>query len=327
MLFVLRNILVLFCVMPDFNALAQTTEKTPPDTLTVVLRENPKTVDGNRKTIRFRPARIADLPESLNETSGLASVNGQLWTINDGGNPAAIYQIDTASGRAIRTVVVRNAVNLDWEGLAQDDSSVYIGDFGNNAGNRKDLCILKITKEELLDTANDTVQAEQIRFSYPDQDSFAIQFNTNNFDCEAFVYHNDSLHLFSKDWADLQTRHYSLPVVPGSHKALLVGQFNADGLITDASINARGNIVLLGYKKTGGRSYSCFAWLLSGYKGPDVFSGNKRRIELGSALYVGQTEGIVLQNDNSGWISSESIRAGWFYEPARLFGFDFDNLY
>lgn len=279
------------------------------------------------KTVHYKPQFIADLPRRIKETSGLLFFNGQLWTHNDSGNPPEIYQVDSINGNILRTVVIRNSMNKDWESITQDDSNVYIGDFGNNSGDRKDLKILKIAKSDLLNPANDTVKASFIHFFYPDQIYFIPALNNNNFDCEAFFYHNDSLHLFSKDWADLQTRHYVIPAEPGWYKARIVEQFQVDGFITDASINQQGNIVLLGYKRTIRRSYICFAWLLSGYKGSEFFSGNKLRIDLGSALHLGQTEGIILKNDNTGWISSESIQSGWFSEPAKLFLFDFRSYY
>jgi hypothetical protein len=118
-----------------------------------------------------------------------------------------------------------------------------------------------------------------------------------------------------------------LPTETGSYSARLAEQFQADGLITDACINAKGNIVLLGYKNTFRRSYTCFAWLLSGYKGSAFFGGKNIRVELGSALHLGQTEGIILKNDNTGWISSESIQSGWFYKPAKLLAFNFESYF
>ncbi len=254
-------------------------------------------------------------------------IEGQLWTINDGGNPAGIYQIDTSSGRILRTVVVSNAVNTDWESITQDESNVYVGDFGNNSGNRTDLCILKIPKSAIFGSSNDTVQAGFIHFSYPDQVEFTRTFYHSDYDCEAFFYQNDSLHLFTKDWLDQQTKHYVVTVDTGIFKARLVEKFNAEGLITDASMNDKGNIVLLGYKNKGGRFYRCFAWLLSDYKEGLYFSGRKYRVDLGSAIHLGQSEGIVLRNDDSGWISSESIRAGWLNHPAKLFYFSFSDLY
>ena len=97
-------------------------------------------------SIRYRPDYIADLPGILKETSGLVLINGQLWTINDGGNPAGMYQVDTANGKILRTILIRNTTNVDWESITQDDSSVYIGDFGNNFGNRLIFIFLKFRK-------------------------------------------------------------------------------------------------------------------------------------------------------------------------------------
>ncbi len=275
----------------------------------------------------FKPRFSTDLSELVKETSGLLFFNNQLWTINDSGNKPEIYQLNTSNGSIVRKVVIRNSVNIDWESITQDEKNVYIGDFGNNAGNRKDLCILKVPKSDFLSNVNDTVEAAYIHFFYPDQTHFETAVNKNNFDCEAFFFQNDSLHLFSKNWSDLQTKHYVLPVEPGNYKARLAESFNAEGLITDASINSQGNIVLLGYKNKRGNSYSCFAWLLSGYKGQFYFSGTRRTVNLGSAFHLGQTEGIVLKEDNTGWLSSESIQSGWIHRPAKLFSFNFDSYF
>lgn len=279
------------------------------------------------QVLRYKPQFIANLPGKINETSALTFFSGQLWTLNDSGNQPEIYRIDTTDGSILRTVVIRKAINTDWESLAQDDSSVYIGDFGNNEGNRKDLRILKIKKTELLIPTNDTVKAGYIYFCYPDQIDFTSALNKSNFDGEGFFYYNDSLHLFSKNWSDLHTKHYVIPAESGNYEARLAENFNADGLITDASINENGNIVLLGYKNIQGRRYTCFTWLLSGYNGTSFFDGKRIKLELGSALRLGQTEGIVLKHDNSGWISSENIHAGWFKEPAKLFKFDFKSYF
>jgi hypothetical protein len=125
----------------------------------------------------------------------------------------------------------------------------------------------------------------------------------------------------------MQSKHYVLPADTGKYTARLAESFNADGLITDASVNSAGNIILLGYKKTKGRNYRCFAWLLSGYEKSGYFGGNKRRIELGTTIHLGQTEGIVFKNDNSGWLSSEGINLGCIHKPAKLFRFDFSGFW
>jgi hypothetical protein len=282
---------------------------------------------GNYISTRYKPQFVASLPESISETSGLIFINGELWTINDSGNQPEIYQVDSINGNVLRTVVVRSSVNTDWESITQDDSNLYIGDFGNNAGSRTDLRILKIAKTDFLNQVNDTVLASYIQFLYPDQTHFDAALNNHNFDCEAFFFDNDSLHLFSKNWSDLQTNHYVLPVDPGNYKARLAESYNVDGLITDATINIQGNIVLLGYKNNGSRSYSCFAWLLSRNEGQFYFNGSKTRLELGSALHLGQTEGVIIKDDNTGWLSSESVQAGRIHRPAKLFSFNFGSYF
>ena len=279
------------------------------------------------KNISLKPHLISKLPKVINETSGLVFFNGMLFTINDSDNPAAIYQVDTTTGETVRTVIIGNAVNHDWEAITHDDSNVYIGDFGNNYGNRTDLQILKITKADILDSENDTVEAGFIRFSYPDQTSFERRLNNNNFDCEAFFYYHDSLHLFSKNWSDFESKHYVISSDTGTYQAELAGQFYVDGLITDASVNAQGNIVLLGYKNIRGRKWECFCWLYQVADSGICFNSNTTRIELGSAWHLGQTEGIFLKDDNTAWLSSESIMAGKLFRPAKLYNASFNSSY
>ncbi len=274
-----------------------------------------------------KPQLIAKLPPAINETSGLVFFNGTLWTINDSGNPAEIYQLDTVTGAILRTVTVRNAVNTDWEAITHDDSNMYIGDFGNNFGNRTDLKILKIPKADFLNTANDTVEAGYIHFSYQDQTSRERELNNNNFDCEAFFYYNDSLYLFTKNWLDLETKCYILPSDTGTYTIAPAGRFSAGGLITDASVNAKGNIILLGYKNIKGQKWECFCWLFRMSGAGICFDGNKKQIGLGSAWHLGQTEGIFLNADNTVWLSSESILAGKLFRPAKLFSVSFKSSY
>ncbi|MDX2444801.1 MAG: hypothetical protein QNK30_13465 [Bacteroidales bacterium] len=82
---------------------------------------------------------IANLPAVIHETSGLIFLNKKLITHNDSGNESALFEVDTVSGAVIRKIIVKNAANIDWEDICADDSSIYIGDFGNNGGNPTDL--------------------------------------------------------------------------------------------------------------------------------------------------------------------------------------------
>ncbi|MBW3467930.1 hypothetical protein [Arthrospiribacter ruber] len=271
------------------------------------------------------PQFLTNLNTELRESSGLAYFNGKIWTINDSGNENIVYQLDESNGATLKSVRINNASNVDWESLAQDDNFLYIGDFGNNSGNRTDLTVYRVEKSKIIN--EDKVEAEKITFKYSDQTDFTAALNNNNFDCEAFFFANDKLHLFSKNWLDNKTRYYTLSSTPGDHVAELVSEFDSQGLITGADINpVTGDIVMVGYTNAG-LSTQCFVWLFSGYADFDIFNGKKSRIVLGSPAVLGQTEAIFLKHDNTGWISSEQISAGGFTVPPKLFGFDYSNFF
>lgn len=266
-----------------------------------------------------------NLQAPLLESSGLAFFGGELWSHNDSGNSNEIFQFSRTTGAVTRTVQINNATNIDWEDLAENDTHVFIGDFGNNNGNRTDLTIYKVEKNAIL--SGNSANAERITFRYEDQTTFTFLPNNNNFDCEAFFFANDSLYLFSKNWTNNQTRWYSLPAQPGDYTAKLRGSFNVQGLITAADINTlTGDIILLGYTNAGLQTQS-FVWLLSGYPGFDIFNGKRNRITIGSPFALSQTEGIYLFENNTGFISAERIQSGGFTLPARLIPFDFSNFF
>jgi hypothetical protein len=269
---------------------------------------------------------ITDLSDELQETSGLIFCNNNLLNINDGGNSTEIQELDT-QGNILRTIHVSGSQNIDWEAICQNDSTIFLGDFGNNGGNRQDLCIYRISKNQLI--GNDTVGMSKFWFTYPDQSSYANTSNNHNFDCEAFVYSNDSLHLFTKGWQNLYTKHYVLPINSvDTVEAVLKDSLWVDGLITDATIDsATGRILLVGYKNNGSNFYTSFVYLLFDYPATDFFSGNKRRIEIGNMLTVSQTEGISLQSASEGFISSEKITSSIITIPPKLFSFNFSGYF
>ncbi len=254
----------------------------------------------------------ADVPE----TSGLQTTAGALWTFNDSGNPPVLFRIDSATGRATQRVRVVNFANVDWEDIAADARYLYVGDFGNNPGDRRDLRVLRVPLAGLAPGA-DTVSAQAINFHYPDQTVFGGGTNKHNFDCEALFYAHDSLHLFTKDWADRRTRYYTIPAAPGNYTAHLKGSFDTKGLITAADVNAAGTAAaLLGYDPATGAT---FVWLLSDFPGTQFFRGNKRRIELPNALTVGQAEGLAFAGRYRLLLSNEQLVAGPLAVPQRLY--------
>ena len=259
----------------------------------------------------------APLNTELNESSGLQVAGGRLWSHNDSGNPPVLFRVDSASGRTVQRVRLSNAANVDWEDLAADANYLYVGDFGNNFGTRRDLRILRVALTDLGPNA-DSAQAQVIAFRYPDQTDFTSRLNQHNFDCEAMFFAHDSLHLFTKDWADFKTRYYTVPAAPGSYVAHLKATFDANGLITAADLNPAGTVAaLLGYDTRNG---AAFTWLLSDFQHTAFFGGNKRRIELPGVLRVGQVEGLAFAGRDQLFISNERLSNALVTVPAQLYG-------
>tara|TARA_Y100000991_G_scaffold72126_1_gene54179 strand:+ start:7611 stop:8834 length:1224 start_codon:yes stop_codon:yes gene_type:complete len=293
---------------------------------------NPSAIDNDGsclyETTSFTLENVADLsPEALAENSGLSLFNQSLWTINDGGNGTLIYELDTL-GNVLREVFVEGVNNVDWEALTQNESHLFIGDFGNNSGSRQDLSIIKINKSELLNNLNDTVSGQTLFFEYSDQGDFSGPPNAHNYDCEAFVSIADSLYLFSKNWQNQEVRKYAIPIDwEGLYTANVSEGYDVGGLITDAAFDPVDNkIVLLGYYDLGVGIYNSFIWLLWDYNSGNIFNGNKRRIEIGNMLTLGQTEGISLRASSAqGYVSSEQI-SSVITIPPKLFSFDFEEF-
>lgn len=235
---------------------------------------------------------LCELPASISETSGLENgPNDWFWTHNDSDNPAQLFAVDS-TGVIHRTVEVNGDVNTDWEELAKDDDGyLYIGNFGNNGLARTDLRIAKIPSIDTC-TAN-AVVTELIQFSYPDQYDFPPNGTYGNFDMEAMFYHQDSLHLFSKDRSNPSTgytKHYRLPTIGGSYTAQLVDSFQTNHssfflAVTAADISENGDqMVMLSADKI---------WLFSNFSGTDYFGGTAASLSLN---VFSQKEGICFRN-------------------------------
>lgn len=270
--------------------------------------------------IRAWPQAVVDtvqlkIEKSLNESSGLVRINTQLWTHNDSGGEPILYAIDSTGKQITRSVTIAGVENNDWEEVTRDSTHVYIGNFGNNLGRRKNLEIYKVDIDALL--LKENITPEIIKFSYPEQTEFPGSYN-HNFDCEAFIVMNDSLYLFTKNWADKHCSIYRIPIDPGDYNAELISTFDTRGVITGATINQRtGDILLLGYNLDRGIStFYPFVWKLSNYKGYDFFNGDHERFNLSITR---QAEAICWDKADTYFISAENENGG----HASLFSLSF----
>jgi len=243
---------------------------------------------------------------SVAENSGMIFWNDLFWTINDSGGMPWIYGMNPNSGKIEKIIKLKGSSNMDWEEISQDSTHIYIGDFGNNFGVRKDLRVFKFSKKA-FPTAKDTlVQAEKISFSYENQNEFVYANKNNSFDCEAMLVLNKQIYLFSKDWINMVTTVYKIPAIAGKHIASVVDTFNTDGLITGASLLHEPNMLsLIGYK-----DWTPFVWVFSDFEEDNFFSGKKARLDL-PAIHGAQTEGICFYDSDHLIISEEKTNASY----------------
>lgn len=251
------------------------------------------------------------LPTILNETSGLIWWNSKIWTHNDDADKN-IYALDTSDINNYSFYELAACTNIEWEEISQDETFLYLGDFGNNSnGNRTDLKILRIEKSSLLQ--NEPV-LDTIFFSYALQtDLTPAGSNNTNFDCEAFIVTSDSIYLFTKEWISNKSTIYSLSKSPGTYIAQLNSSYDVQGLITGATYLEQEKIVLLcGYNEL----LQPFLVLLYDFQEEHFFGGNKRKVNLNLPFH--QIEGIASSDPRHYFLSNEKFTQSVVSIPAKL---------
>ena len=259
---------------------------------------------------------LGPLPAVIQESSGLLVFDDMLVTHNDSGNSPELFFLDSVSLEVRRRVRISNAINADWEDLAEDADYVYIGDFGNNLGNRKDLKILRVSKSEIA--TSDTLEAEIISFQYEDQTDFKGTQNSD-WDAEALYAGRDSLWIFTKQWQSQGTVVYAVPKVPGSHIAVRKGALAVSGLITGACANAdQSGILLSGYSP----QLQPFLALLVQAESPGSLEQRPEKTQI--AIAFAQAEGITADPGGRVFLSTEAFSNRLISLPAGVYKFSLD---
>ena len=254
---------------------------------------------------------IADLPRDLHEASGIETSlkNNDIWMLNDGGNKPQLFNLDSKGN--IQHILKINAKNNDWEDLTQDkEGNIYIGDFGNNANKRRNLRILKVSKDSLKN--NNSVEVERISFHYENQNKFPPKKEQLYYDCEGFFHFNDSLYLFTKSRVKNdfgKTNLYKIPAKKGNHVATLVSSFTTCNelpcWVTSADISFDEKTVVLLSLNT--------VWTFTDFKDDNFFSGDVAKHDLG---FESQKESVCFKDLNTLYITDElvNIHGGNLYE-------------
>lgn len=250
----------------------------------------------------FNPVLKSELPEEVRETSGLFFHNGRLWTHNDSGGKPILFALDTTSFEVVQRITLSHAKNKDWEDVCTDGENVYVGDFGNNKGKRKNLRIYTFPLSALPTEGDATVDVDSITFCFGDQTSFVHKKQEHDYDCETMFATEDCIYLFSKGWATGTTRMYRLPQTPGDYVAEVVNGFDSQGLLTGADYDRENHIlVLVGYVRD---VWKPFMYLIFDFDENGVKLDN-RRFEM-PQLTGAQTEGVCFFDDGRCFVSAET---------------------
>lgn len=258
---------------------------------------------------------VNPMPIDLFEQSGMIKFDEKLWIHLDGGNSEEIFLWDIDNFEIEQSLVLQNVVNTDWEDIAQDETHIYIGDFGNNFGDRTDLKIYKIEKADLLDSDPEDIQPEIINFSYPEQTDFSVQNMAHDFDCEAMIVRDNDIWLFTKQWVGNETDVYKLPKIPGTYNAELMGSLPVQGLIAGADHDTIHDIVVLvGYELLP--NVQSFSFMLWDFEQDDLLSGNKRKFSIDWTF--SQMESIAYDGAAEWYVGNEYFEIGPVAFPNEL---------
>lgn len=161
---------------------------------------------------RPSPTGVA-LDSAVEEPSGWVESpvhDDVFWVHGDSGNGNWLFAVD-AKGKLLARYRVAGAANVDWEDITHDDQGrLWLGDIGNNDGNRRDLTVHRLPEPDPHSEGVGEVRVElSVPFHFPDQKNFGER--PHNFDAEALMWWRDSLWLFSKHRADNRTKLYRFP--------------------------------------------------------------------------------------------------------------------
>ena len=164
-----------------------------------------------------RTGRVAHAP--IDEISGLVRSRWQdnvWWVHNDSGDGPRFFAIDStgavhrapwhASEYAVGAeadqgtppawpgVQLGAAAHIDYEDIAVEDSTLYLGDIGNNGNARRDLGIYVIREPFYYDRRSRPVK--HLSIAYPDQASFPAA--KWHFDAESLFVDDGTLYVLTK---------------------------------------------------------------------------------------------------------------------------------
>lgn len=169
---------------------------------------------------------------AIRESSGIVAsrqFEGIYWTLNDSGNPAALYATKL-NGELIQEISVQGSQNFDWEALGIDGKNqLWIGEIGNNSRLRTDLKVVVVAEPNPFTDTETKVIA-----SYP------YQYPNENVDAEGLFIADDVPYIVSKEQE--RATLYRFPTLKTDTQQVLerVGEIAEAKWVTGAGLSTDG---------------------------------------------------------------------------------------
>lgn len=143
----------------------------------------------------FKTIGTLQHPE-FSECSGIDTyLENYFVGLNDSGNAPKIFVFD-AQGNDHGSFLIQNAENRDWEDLAVEGNTLYIGEIGDNRRIHPSIFILQVELPK-------TPPGSGKEIVLPIQKTYEAKYPDGPHDCEALFIRNGKIHLITKNRGDL----------------------------------------------------------------------------------------------------------------------------
>jgi len=222
---------------------------------------------------------------------------GVFWTLSDSGNKPEIIPVrsDGSLAWGAKGITIKGAKNNDWEALTSDaDGNMVVADVGNNISNRRQLN-LYLFKEPSAQNPEVT-EVKTVSFVWPDQKEFPD--SELKHDCESVFKIRGNIYFLTKHRRDTLTELWRIDIPKSNEQAKLtkLAQFDAKGMVTDASVSPDGkSLAILTYRAV---------WVITlPMTGENFFDGSMSYTPLSPPLLSWQIEGCA-------WLDAQTLLVG-----------------
>ena len=222
---------------------------------------------------------------------------GVFWTLSDSGNKPEIIPVRSKGSLAWgnKGITIKGVNNYDWEALTGDaEGNMVVADVGNNISNRRQLN-LYLFKEPSAQNPEVT-EVKTVSFIWPDQKEFPD--SELKHDCESVFKIRGNIYFLTKHRRDTLTELWRIDIPKSNEQAKLtkLAQFDAKGMVTDASVSPDGkSLAILTYRAV---------WVIAlPVTGENFFDGSMSYTPLSPPLLSWQIEGCA-------WLDAQTLLVG-----------------